>query len=81
MMKEETYNKDFDLVIISPDKKVTSFVTIWLDKTNNISILEPLGSHPNYRCRGLSKKVILKGIKRLNKVGISKFFVKKIIKI
>lgn len=76
MMKTDSYNENLDLVVIAPDNSVASFANIWVDNDNNIGIIEPVGTHPNYRNKGLCKAVIFEGIRLLEKLGIPKAFIK-----
>lgn len=76
MMKTDTYSENLDLVVIAPDNSVASFATIWVDNDNNIGIFEPVGTHSNYRHKGLCKAVIFEGIRLLKNLGISKAFIK-----
>lgn len=76
MMKTSSYNADLDLVIVAPDKTVASFAQFWICDGLNTGIVEPLGCHPEHRRRGLSKTLLLQGLKLLKTHGISKVYVK-----
>ncbi|ACL69291.1 GNAT family N-acetyltransferase [Halothermothrix orenii] len=69
------YRFDLDLYIISDTGDVVSFTTIWYDSVNKIGILEPVGTVPEYRRRGLASSVIGECIRRIEKEGAEKTYV------
>ncbi|GGH13037.1 GNAT family N-acetyltransferase [Paenibacillus segetis] len=69
------YNPELDLCIINESGEVVSFCGIWLDEVNQVAILEPVGTHKDYRRRGLGKTVIYEGFNRLKGLGVVKVYV------
>lgn len=65
--KASFYNPELDIIAVAPDKGFAAFCTIRFDPISKIAKLEPVGTHPNHRRLGLSKAVIIEGLKRLNK--------------
>ncbi len=65
--RSATYNHD--LVVESPDGTVASFCTVWLDDVNRAGIVDPVGTHPNHRQRGLAKVVVCAGLRHLKALG------------
>jgi len=59
------YIRDLDLVAEAPDGAIASFCTFRVDPVSRATELEPMGTHPDYRCLGLAKTLISEGIKRL----------------
>lgn len=55
--------------------EVASFCTIWLDTTNGICILEPVGTIPKYRKMGLGREVIYHGFNAAAQMGAHTGFV------
>lgn len=69
------YSKTIDLVIVDENDKVAVFSTMWFDEINKIGILEPVGTVPEHRKRGLAKCLIYEEIKRIKEKGARKVYV------
>lgn len=65
MAKTPDYRSDLDLYVASESYEVVSFATIWYDAANKIGILEPVGTHYDYRRMGLARAVIGEGARRI----------------
>jgi len=61
------YQEDLDIVAVAPDGKFAAFCTARIDPLSKIAELEPVGTHPDHRKRGLAKAVICESLKRLEK--------------
>jgi len=66
------YSSDWDLAVVSPDGQVVAFCLAWLDKKNKVAEIDPVGTHPDYRKRGLAKALLTDCFIRLNRNGITK---------
>jgi ribosomal protein S18 acetylase RimI-like enzyme len=60
-----TYRSDLDLVVVAPDGSFAAFCVVWLDVANGHGVFEPVGCRSNHRRLGLSKAVMLEGMRRL----------------
>ena len=69
------YNKDLDLVVLNKKGMPVAFANVWHDPLNHIAILEPVGTHRNYRKMGLAKAAIFEGLKRSMELGSTKGYV------
>ncbi len=69
------YRAELDLFILNPAGEVVSFCGLWYDEVNHIAILEPVGTHIDYRRRGLGKAVIYEGLNRLRSLGVREVYV------
>jgi GNAT superfamily N-acetyltransferase len=58
-----------DLVVLNPCGDVVAFCTLWIDEANAAGLVEPAGCHPEYRRQGLTRFVILDGLRRLWELG------------
>lgn len=65
------YNDELDLVVEAPDGSFAAFVTVRIDPNNRMAELEPVGTHPDHRGRGLGKAVCAEGIRRVQKYNPS----------
>lgn len=58
MTKTPDYRPDLDLHVRAPDGRIAAFATMWIDARNRIGILEPVGTAPPYRKRGLGRACV-----------------------
>jgi GNAT superfamily N-acetyltransferase len=63
------YHPSLDLVVVDPSGTVASFCTLWHDAVNRVGLVEPVGCDPRFRRRGLSRLVMLEGLRRLEGRG------------
>jgi len=75
LQKAPDYRKDLDVYIESPDGEIVSFCLIWFDEKNKIGILEPVGTVPDHRRKGLAKVTNYEAINRVKKEGAKKVYV------
>ncbi len=69
------YRAELDFAVVDMEGEVASFCTIWLDTTNGICILEPVGTIPKYRKMGLGREVIYHGFNAAAQMGAHTGFV------
>lgn len=58
-----------DVVVEAPDGSLAAFAIAWLDPIGGIGELEPVGTHPAHRRRGLARAVTLAALAMLRAVG------------
>jgi predicted N-acetyltransferase YhbS len=64
LQRAPDYRADLDLYIVGPDGRYAACCIVWHDARNEMGILEPVGTHPDFRRLGLGKEVVLEGIRR-----------------
>lgn len=69
LQQEWPYRADLDHVVEAPDGSFASFCIAWLDEENRAGLLEPVGTHPDHRRRGLASAVCRAAIKSLQARG------------
>lgn len=69
LTKTPTYREELDLVVEGPDGTAACFCTIRYDDKNKIGTFEPVACHPDHKRRGLSKAIMLEGLKRAKDLG------------
>ena len=63
------YRPDLDCVVEAPDGSFAAYVLCWYDDVNRVGELEPVGTHPDYRRRGLGAAVCTYALQRLHEAG------------
>jgi ribosomal protein S18 acetylase RimI-like enzyme len=69
LQQEWPYRADLDLVIEAPDGTFAAFCLAWLDGDNRAGLLEPVGTHPDHRRRGLATAVCVGALNALRAEG------------
>lgn len=69
VMQSWPYRPELDHVVVAPDGTFAAFCLCWLDEENRVGELEPVGTHPDHRRRGLARAVCLAGLRSLRAVG------------
>ena len=69
LQQEWPYRADLDHVIEAPDGTFAAFCLAWLDDENGAGLLEPVGTHPAHRRRGLATAACLGAIRALRAAG------------
>jgi mycothiol synthase len=59
------YRRDLDLVVVAPDGSIASFCTFRMDPESRVTELEPMGTLPEHRRKGLAKAILTEGFRRL----------------
>ncbi|UVS80115.1 GNAT family N-acetyltransferase [Actinokineospora sp. UTMC 2448] len=63
------FRPELDWVAVAPDGTYAAYCLIWLDDHNRVGELEPVGTHPDHRRRGLARAVCLGALHALKDVG------------
>ncbi|MHA2424223.1 MAG: GNAT family N-acetyltransferase [Candidatus Thorarchaeota archaeon] len=61
------YVPELDIIAVDPEGNFAAFCTGRIDPLSRIAELEPVGTHPDHRKKGLGKAVILECLKRFKK--------------
>jgi GNAT superfamily N-acetyltransferase len=69
------YRAELDLAAVDRDGGIASFCTLWLDGINCWAVLEPVGTVPEWRRRGLGEALIAEGTRRVRELGARRVLV------
>ena len=69
VMRAWPYRSDLDAVAVAPDGRIAAYCLAWLDDENRVGELEPVGTHADFRRRGLAAAVCSFAIRRLADAG------------
>ena len=71
MMHAPAYSQDMDWVVIAPDGNLAAYCMGSIDEeVPTLGALDPIGTHPQYQRRGLSKALIAHGLIVLKNKGL-----------
>jgi len=65
------YQPDLDLVTVAPDGTLAGFCVGWYEPARRVAQLEPVGVHPRYQQRGLSRALLTEMLHRFKGRGAS----------
>lgn len=70
-----SYSADWDFVVVTPEGRYAAFCLAWLDRGNRVAEVDPVGTHPDFRRRGLARAVITECFRRLRAAGIERAYI------
>ncbi|MGZ6347498.1 MAG: GNAT family N-acetyltransferase [Anaerolineales bacterium] len=75
ILNHPAYKPELDIVVESPDRRLTAFCVSWTSENNLVGRVEPLGCHKDYRKYALGRVALSEGLHRLQSLGAKKIFV------
>lgn len=69
LQKYPAYRHSLDVAAVAPTGELTAFCLGWLDEVNWHGALEPVGTHPEFRGRGLASAVCMEVLQRMKDAG------------
>jgi ribosomal protein S18 acetylase RimI-like enzyme len=69
LMDAWPYRSDMDRVVVAADGTFVAFCLVWFDERNGVGAMEPVGTHPDHRRRGLGSAVCLDALLQLRDRG------------
>lgn len=70
-----SYSFDWDLLAVSPDGQPVAACLVWIDWRNRTAEIDPLGTHPAYRGRGLARALVTESLRRLRASGLDSLYI------
>jgi mycothiol synthase len=70
VMESPGYAPERELVIQTPDGTFAAFTVIRYDPLNRTGLFEPVGTHKDYRRRGLGRAIIMYGLQQMATAGM-----------
>jgi ribosomal protein S18 acetylase RimI-like enzyme len=64
------YSLDRKLLVVSPEGQLAAYSLFWLYPANKTAEIDPIGTHPNHRNRGLARALVLESFRRMRESGM-----------
>jgi len=72
LMRLPGYHRDLDVVAVTQDGIVASYENGWIDQVNRTGDFGPVGALPAHRRQGLTRAVLLEGLRRMQALGMDR---------
>jgi len=72
LMAAPAYRPEFDLVAVTDQGTIASYVNCWVDGVNQIGDFGPLGARAEYRRLGITRALLWEGLRRLEAAGMDR---------
>jgi ribosomal protein S18 acetylase RimI-like enzyme len=69
VMRAWPYRPELDWLVEAADGTPVAFCLVWLDEHNRAAVLEPVGTDPGHRRRGLARAAILASLRAARELG------------
>jgi len=65
-----------EIVAVAPDGRFAAFTNVWIDEVNRSLLFEPVGTHADFRRRGIGKALMAHALRRMERErGIERAYV------
>jgi mycothiol synthase len=71
VMRSSSFHIERELVVVSPDGRFAAFLVYWIDPISKSGLFEPVGCHPDFQRRGLTKALMYEGLRCMAAQGMT----------
>ena len=71
-MSDPSYRRELDWVAVLADDDPVAACTTWVDVASRTAVVEPVGTHPDHRRRGLAQAVVLASLASAADLGATR---------
>jgi ribosomal protein S18 acetylase RimI-like enzyme len=71
-MRLPGYERELDVIAVNSEGVIAAYVNCWMDPVNRIGDFGPVGARPAYRRQGLTRAVLLEGLRRFKERGMQR---------
>jgi mycothiol synthase len=64
------YSLDRKLLVVSPEGRLAAYCLFWFYPDNKTAEIDPIGTHPDHRGRGLARALVLESFSLMRKYGM-----------
>ena len=72
LMRLPGYHRELEIVTITPNGVIASYVNGWIDPLNRIGDFGPVGARQEYRRQGLTRLALLEALRRMKSCGMER---------
>lgn len=70
VMRSPAFDIDREMVVVAPDGRFAAFTVIWFDPISQSALFEPVGCHPDFQRRGLTRALMYEGMRGMVTQGM-----------
>jgi mycothiol synthase len=70
VMQKPGYDPEREIVVESPDGRIVALAVYWIDELNRTGHFEPVGTHRDFRRRGLARAAMVEAMRRMAAAGM-----------
>lgn len=70
VMRTPGFDAQRELVVVAPDGRFVAFLVYWLDPITKTGLFEPVGCHQDFRRKGLTKALMVEGLRHMAEAGM-----------
>jgi GNAT superfamily N-acetyltransferase len=71
VMHKPGYDPAREIVVVAPDGRFAAFTMIWLDSVNKVGLFEPVGTHQEFRRKGLARGLMLHALYEMQRLSMT----------
>lgn len=71
VMRSSSFHIERELVVVAPDGRFAAFLVYWIDPISKSGEFEPVGCHPDFQRRGMTRALMYEGLRRMAAQGMT----------
>lgn len=71
VMRSPSFHREREWVVVAPDGRFAAFLVYWIDPISKSGLFEPVGCHPDFQRRGLTRALLYEGLRRMGAQGLT----------
>lgn len=71
VMRSPAFDIERELVVVAPDGRFAAFTVVWFDPISRSALFEPVGCHPDFQRKGLTRALMYEGMRRMVARGMT----------
>lgn len=71
VMRTPGFRMENELVVVAPDGRLAAFLVYWPEPVSKCGLFEPVGCHPDFQRRGLTKALMVEGMEQMLAEGMT----------
>ena len=71
VMRSPSFHIERELVVVAPDGRFAAFLVYWIDPISKSGLFEPVGCHPDFQRRRLTRALMYEGMRCMTAQGMT----------